>query len=75
MEGVLTMRSASALRFSKGCSSLNLDRMVTDLETRFLVLRFCLEEEGVQRVVVVFYEGCFVMEVRVALPKRRRGKR
>ena len=24
----LTMRSASALRFSKGCSSLNLDRMV-----------------------------------------------
>lgn len=25
----LTMRSASALRFSKGCSSLNLDRMVT----------------------------------------------
>jgi hypothetical protein len=28
MEGELTMRSASALRFSKGCSSLNLDRMV-----------------------------------------------
>jgi hypothetical protein len=25
------MRSASALRFSKGCSSLNLDRMVMDL--------------------------------------------
>jgi len=25
---VLTMRSASALRFSKGCSSLNLERMV-----------------------------------------------
>lgn len=36
MEGkqraVLTMRSASALRFSKGCSSLNLDRMMTDIE-------------------------------------------
>jgi hypothetical protein len=28
-EGGLTIRSASALRFSKGCSSLNLDRMVT----------------------------------------------
>lgn len=54
MEGVLTMRSASALRFSKGCSSLNLDRMVTDLETRFLVLRFCLEEEGVQRLWLSF---------------------
>lgn len=26
--GGLTMRSASALRFSKGCSSLNLDRMM-----------------------------------------------
>jgi hypothetical protein len=26
---VLTMRSASALRFSKGCSSLNLDRMLS----------------------------------------------
>ena len=25
---VLTIRSASALRFSKGCSSLNLDRML-----------------------------------------------
>jgi hypothetical protein len=25
------MRSASALRFSKGCSSLNLDRMVADV--------------------------------------------
>jgi len=24
----LTMRSASALRFSKGCSSLNLDRIL-----------------------------------------------
>jgi hypothetical protein len=35
---VLTMRSASALRFSKGCSSLNLDRMMTVLETRVLVL-------------------------------------
>lgn len=28
-EAGLTIRSASALRFSKGCSSLNLDRMVT----------------------------------------------
>jgi hypothetical protein len=28
---VLTMRSASALRFSKGCSSLNLDRMADDV--------------------------------------------
>ena len=28
---VLTMRSASALRFSNGCSSLNLDRIVDDL--------------------------------------------
>jgi hypothetical protein len=27
----LTMRSASALRFSKGCSSLNLDRILTVL--------------------------------------------
>ena len=26
--GWLTMRSASALRFSKGCSSLNLDRIL-----------------------------------------------
>ena len=25
------MRSASAFRFSKGCSSLNLERMLTDL--------------------------------------------
>jgi hypothetical protein len=35
---VLTMRSASALRFSKGCSSLNLDRMLTDLGMGFLLL-------------------------------------
>jgi hypothetical protein len=48
------MRSASALRFSKGCSSLNLDRMVTDLEMRFLVLRFCLEEGGVRRLWLSF---------------------
>lgn len=27
----LTIRSASALRFSKGCSSLNLDRIVEDV--------------------------------------------
>jgi hypothetical protein len=32
--GELTMRSASALRFSKGCSSLNLERMVTVVERR-----------------------------------------
>jgi hypothetical protein len=33
-EGGLTIRSASALRFSKGCSSLNLDRMVGGSEGR-----------------------------------------
>jgi len=38
------MRSASALRFSKGCSSLNLDRMMTELEMRFLMLCICLQE-------------------------------
>jgi hypothetical protein len=38
--GELTMRSASALRFSKGCSSLNLDRMV----------RVVVREEEVERV-------------------------
>jgi hypothetical protein len=38
IEGALTIRSASALRFSKGCSSLNLDRMVTDVEMGTLVL-------------------------------------
>ena len=32
----LTMRSASALRFSKGCSSLNLDRMVGGSEGRYV---------------------------------------
>lgn len=29
--GQLTIRSASALRFSKGCSSLNLDRILKDV--------------------------------------------
>lgn len=29
------MRSASALRFSKGCSSLNFDRILTDLYDYF----------------------------------------
>jgi hypothetical protein len=29
----LTMRSASALRFSKGCSSLNLDRILMDVDS------------------------------------------
>lgn len=38
----LTMRSASALRFSKGCSSLNLDRMMTMSNVRrwFMVVRW-----------------------------------
>jgi hypothetical protein len=39
---VLTMRSASALRFSKGCSSLNLDRIVSEIEMGFLVLFGCV---------------------------------
>lgn len=34
----LTMRSASALRFSKGCSSLNLDRILTFVEKGTLCL-------------------------------------
>jgi len=32
------MRSASALRFSKGCSSLNLERMVMSREVRRAVV-------------------------------------
>lgn len=35
------MRSASALRFSKGCSSLNLDRMVDVDEDAFWVAVGC----------------------------------
>lgn len=31
----LTMRSASALRFSNGCSSLNLERMTADGDGRW----------------------------------------
>ena len=45
MEGkaaeIRTMRSASALRFSKGCSSLNLDRILNDCEMLVLVLWIC----------------------------------
>jgi len=37
-DGVRTMRSASALRFSKGCSSLNLDRILTMLMIYLLEL-------------------------------------
>jgi hypothetical protein len=52
----LTIRSASALRFSKGCSSLNLDRMVL---VEFMLVRcvlsmlmLYLEVEGVEEMVL-----------------------
>jgi hypothetical protein len=35
---VLTIRSASALRFSKGCSSLNLDRMMNEVVGRWVLV-------------------------------------
>jgi hypothetical protein len=37
------MRSASALRFSKGCSSLNLDRMVDDVLMVLSMSVVCLQ--------------------------------
>jgi hypothetical protein len=50
---VLTMRSASALRFSKGCSSLNLDRMlslVTDRRFVVCVVFLCERCRGCGRL-------------------------
>jgi hypothetical protein len=38
------MRSASALRFSKGCSSLNLDRMTAVVSRRGFVVLGVLSE-------------------------------
>lgn len=39
--GWLTIRSASALRFSKGCSSLNLDLMMAAVDRVFVVGCVC----------------------------------
>ena len=58
------MRSASALRFSKGCSSLNLERMVEVLIMKDLDVLLGIDEadggEGLAagcRVVIVVEEG------------------
>ena len=55
------MRSASALRFSKGCSSLNLDRMMDDVSLIIVQESIVVWIVGALRVVMVFDGGCFVM--------------
>lgn len=54
------MRSASALRFSKGCSSLNLDRMTDDvLVVVVVVLELCMRvvclQNGWRRWLDLFF--------------------
>jgi hypothetical protein len=71
------MRSASALRFSKGCSSLNLDRMVmvdAGRNTRRRVWWFGMKRSGGKeksgRGVAV---GCVVVDADVAVVDVSRG--
>jgi hypothetical protein len=49
------MRSASALRFSKGCSSLNLDRMMDDVLVVVLCMRVVCLQNGWRRWLDLFF--------------------
>jgi hypothetical protein len=57
------MRSASALRFSKGCSSLNLDRMMDDVLTVLCMSMVCLQSGWRRWLVLFFVEDGWLCEV------------
>jgi hypothetical protein len=57
------MRSASALRFSKGCSSLNLDRMMGDVLMVFCMCVVCLQNGWRRWLDLFFIEDGWLCEV------------